>query len=38
MVSSFAYSTYPLLKKIKDWKGPCDSVAAEPSAWEKQSR
>lgn len=22
MVSSFAHGTYPLLKKIKDWKGP----------------
>lgn len=34
-MSSFAHGTYPLLKKIKDWKGPCVSVAAKPSMWEK---
>lgn len=31
MVSSFAHGTYPLLKEIKDRKGPWVSVAPEPS-------
>lgn len=31
MVSRFAQDAYPLLKKIKGWKGPGASVAAKPS-------
>lgn len=31
----FAQGTYPLLKEIKDRKGPWVSVAPEPSTWGK---
>lgn len=31
MVSRFAQDAYPLLKKIKGWKGPGASVTAKPS-------